>query len=201
MEATKASEPLTQRVACGDSVSRQAVTCVNAEQASKDRDVGADLAVFQGRPPPTVAAPFASRGQSVNLVDAFDGSRRRNREHPCLLVPPSLVRRDFKAKQCPQPSGIVHLLFFPTENAIRKKKVLPKSAQCLWFTCTKDDVKRTSNRSRSPGGKRTHRRKRDCENRFHCGRGMATTNGGRYFSRKNHRATDLPCKSMPLEAV
>jgi hypothetical protein len=24
---------------------------VNAEQASKDRDAGADLAVFQGRPP------------------------------------------------------------------------------------------------------------------------------------------------------
>ncbi len=36
MEATKSSEPLTQRVAFGDSASRQAVTRVNAEQASKD---------------------------------------------------------------------------------------------------------------------------------------------------------------------
>src|SRR5471030_2973805 len=51
MEATKSSEPLTQRVASGDSASRQAVTRVNAEQASKDQEAGADLAVFQGRPP------------------------------------------------------------------------------------------------------------------------------------------------------
>ena len=51
MEATKSSKPSTQRVAFGDSASRQAVTCVNAEQASKDQEAGADLAVFQGRPP------------------------------------------------------------------------------------------------------------------------------------------------------
>src|SRR5471030_3109386 len=51
MEVTKSSEPLTQRVASGDSASRQAVTRVNAEQASKGQDAGADLAVFQGWPP------------------------------------------------------------------------------------------------------------------------------------------------------
>ena len=35
MEATKLLEPLMKKVAFGDSVSRRAVTCVNAEQASK----------------------------------------------------------------------------------------------------------------------------------------------------------------------
>jgi hypothetical protein len=40
MEVTKLSKPSTQRVACGNSASRQAVTRVNAEQASKDQDAG-----------------------------------------------------------------------------------------------------------------------------------------------------------------
>jgi hypothetical protein len=48
--ASKSSEPLTQRVASGDSASRQAVTRVNAEQASKDQEAGPGLVVFQGRP-------------------------------------------------------------------------------------------------------------------------------------------------------
>jgi NAD(P)H-dependent flavin oxidoreductase YrpB (nitropropane dioxygenase family) len=60
MEATKSSKPSMERVASGDSASRQAVTCVNAEQASKDQDAGADLAVFQGRPP--------SRGELNDII-------------------------------------------------------------------------------------------------------------------------------------
>src|SRR5437667_2421412 len=39
-----------QRVAAGDSASEQAVTRVNAEQASKTDDVEADLVELQGRP-------------------------------------------------------------------------------------------------------------------------------------------------------
>ena len=42
MEVTKLSKPSMERVALGDSASRQAVTRVNAEQASKRRNVGAD---------------------------------------------------------------------------------------------------------------------------------------------------------------
>src|SRR5262249_59479018 len=36
MEVTKSPKPLMERIAAGDSASRQAVTRVNAEQASKD---------------------------------------------------------------------------------------------------------------------------------------------------------------------
>ncbi len=49
MEATKSSEPLTQRVASGDSASRQAVTRVNAEQASKDQNAGAGPGSISGK--------------------------------------------------------------------------------------------------------------------------------------------------------
>jgi hypothetical protein len=40
-----------ERIAYGDSASKQAVTKVNAEQASKQQIVDADPAIFRGRPP------------------------------------------------------------------------------------------------------------------------------------------------------
>ena len=49
MEVTKSSEPSMQRVASGDSASRQAVTRVNAEQASKDQDCGSRPVSFSGK--------------------------------------------------------------------------------------------------------------------------------------------------------
>jgi len=42
VEATKLPKPSMERVALGNSASRQAVTRVNAEQAPKTNDVGAD---------------------------------------------------------------------------------------------------------------------------------------------------------------
>ena len=50
MEVTKPPKPLMERVAVGDPASRQAVTCVNAEQALKLNDAGADPANSRGRP-------------------------------------------------------------------------------------------------------------------------------------------------------
>ncbi len=49
-EVTSPSKPLMQRIAVGDPASMQAETRVNAEQASKDQNAGADLSLFQGRP-------------------------------------------------------------------------------------------------------------------------------------------------------
>ena len=50
MEATKLPKPSMERVALGNSASRQAVTRVNAEQAPKTNDVGADPTMGRGRP-------------------------------------------------------------------------------------------------------------------------------------------------------
>ena len=50
MEVTKLPKPSMERVALGNSASRQAVTRVNAEQASKTNDVGADPTMGRGRP-------------------------------------------------------------------------------------------------------------------------------------------------------
>jgi hypothetical protein len=51
VEATKPSKPSRQRAALGGSASRQAATQVNAGQASKQGDVGADPVATRGRPP------------------------------------------------------------------------------------------------------------------------------------------------------
>jgi hypothetical protein len=51
VEVTKPSKPSMERIASGDSASKQAVTKVNAEQASKQQIVDADPAIFRGRPP------------------------------------------------------------------------------------------------------------------------------------------------------
>ena len=50
VEVTKLSKPSMERVALGNSASRQAVTRVNAEQAPKTNDVGADPTMGRGRP-------------------------------------------------------------------------------------------------------------------------------------------------------
>ena len=50
MEVTKLPKPSVERVALGNSASRQAVTRVNAEQAPKTNDVGADPTKVRGRP-------------------------------------------------------------------------------------------------------------------------------------------------------
>ncbi len=50
MEVTKLPKPSVERVALGNSASRQAVTRVNAEQAPKTTDVGADPTKVRGRP-------------------------------------------------------------------------------------------------------------------------------------------------------
>ena len=52
-----ASKPSMERVALDNSASRQAVTRVNAEQASKTHDVDADLPAIQGRPPSWEPSP------------------------------------------------------------------------------------------------------------------------------------------------
>src|SRR5262245_49778760 len=50
VEVTKPSKPSRQRVASGGSASRQAATEVNAVQAPKQPDVGADPVAIRGRP-------------------------------------------------------------------------------------------------------------------------------------------------------
>ena len=52
MEVTKPSEPSRQMCRFGDAASRQAVTRVNVEQASKRPMCDADLALGWGRPQP-----------------------------------------------------------------------------------------------------------------------------------------------------
>src|SRR4051795_7332181 len=51
VEATKPSKPSRPRAALGGSASRQAATRVNAMQASKQPNVGADPVATRGRPP------------------------------------------------------------------------------------------------------------------------------------------------------
>src|SRR5262245_12537831 len=50
VEVTRPSKPSRQRVASGGSASRQAATEVNAVQAPKQPDVGADPVALRGRP-------------------------------------------------------------------------------------------------------------------------------------------------------
>ncbi len=73
----------------GDPASTQAETRVNAEQASKDRDAGADLSVFQGRPPSSgeeaTRAPIRSRrGSGVGMH--VRGKSTATREAPSVSV-------------------------------------------------------------------------------------------------------------------
>jgi RNA-directed DNA polymerase len=50
VEVTKPPKPPVERAALGGSASRQVVTCVNAEQAPKQTDAGADPAHLRGKP-------------------------------------------------------------------------------------------------------------------------------------------------------
>ena len=70
-EVTKPSKPSRQRTALGGSASRQAATSVNAMQAPKQPDVGADPVAIRGRPP-----PLETGGDHSSRRDTLQGSRR-----------------------------------------------------------------------------------------------------------------------------
>ena len=67
-EVTKPSKPSRQRAALGGSASRQAATQVNAVQAPKQPDVGADPVAIRGRPPSWETEGLPSRRDTLQGV-------------------------------------------------------------------------------------------------------------------------------------